>query len=486
MKWIKKVRNTKTVNRIENIHFEDLINKAFKMPGIQVNRESFLRKELEAYYDFSFVKEAIDQSPMIAGISYEDINKIADSVIAYESKHGSSVSAALSIPGGIGLFATLPMDVMQNFAFYLRCVQKLMYLYGWPQIEFEKNQLNPISMHILIFSFGVMYDLKDASIGLKALSSIVYEDKDRQIIYESLIKGKFVPIVKEIETCFEKRMAKEVLGNFFEKSLPIFGAIVCGGISYLSFNKHCSNLKNVLKDTKLSNIKYVESEKESEMIERILDEIEVKDFLLNLKAENYEEINSSFIENLSDPKLGFQMQNDHCNGILVSFLVSSNEAMDYSSKENIIKGFHEAMTQNDALIECGVGKTEKGNSYAYRIFKSKIYNGEDCRISYNLGLNIKVNRTHYYVDASFIEEGLTGTRDSIGFELFKKKLENENPDHDYSIEEVLKYYHRDPYDPTIESDFLMNVYESKEFDDIFPNHPLSELRAYLSWVLEKN
>ena len=466
----------------QTIHLEDFINKAFQLPGIQINREAFLRKEFELYYDSDFIKEAIGQTPMMAGISLEEINKIADDIITYESKHGSSVSAALTIPGGISAFATLPMDVMQSFAFLLRCAQKLMYLYGLPQIKFEKNQLHPISMHILVLSFGVMYDLKDASIALKAMCSIIYKNKNQQIIYESLIKGKIVLIVKEIEIWFEKRMAKELLGNLFEKALPVFGAIVGGGITYLSFNKHCSKLKNVLKDTKLSNIKYVESQKENEMMDRILDEMEVKEFLLDLKAEKYEEINPTFLENLSDPKVGFQMRNDCCNGIVVSFFVSSNEAMDYSSKENIIKGFHEGMNQNDALIECGIGKTKKGNSYAYRISKSKINDG----ISYNLGLNIKMNRTHYYVDGSFMEEGITGTRDSIGFELFKKKLKKENPDYNYSNKEVLKHYYQDPYDPTIERDFLMNACESKEFDSMFPNHPLSELRTYLAWVFEQN
>ncbi len=464
-----------------NIHLEDLIDKAFKIPGIKVDRENFLRKELEVHYESDFVNQAIEQTPMMAGIPSEDINKIADAVIEYERRHVSGVSAGLGIPGGVTAVATLPADLIQNFAFLLRCAQKLMYLYGLPQIEFEENKA--ASMHIIVLSLGVMYGMKDASIGLKALASMVQSGIDQQMIYKALIKGKLFPIVKEIETWFEKRMIKEVFGNFFEKAVPVIGAVVGGGITYLSFKKYCSRLKNVLKDTKQSNIKYYESKEEREQIDLIINEILEKEFLLNLKAERYEDLNIEYFKDLPDPKVAYQIQSDGCNGMLVSFIVSEVEAMDYESNEKNIEGFHEEMDQNDALIECGVGKTNKENPYAYRISKLKM---DETKISYNLGLNIQVNETNYYVDGSFVEEGMTGMRDNVGLHVFKKKLKKENSEQDYSIEDVLKLYYRDPYDPTIQRDFLMNASEAKEYDSMFPKHPLSELRAYLKWVIEEN
>ena len=469
-----------------SVDLEDIIYKSLKVPGIKVDREKFLRKEFEIHYDQEFVDLAIEITPMMAGIPAEDINKIADAVIEYERRHVAGISAGLGIPGGAAVMATLPADIIQNFGFLLRCAQKLMYLYGFPQIDLKEEgaQIDSATMNILVLSLGVMFGVKDASVGLKAVTAMHQKGIEKQLIYKTLIKGRIFPIVKEVETWFEKKMIKELLSGFFEKAVPVVGAVVGGGITYLSFKKYCNRLKNTLRDTKLSNLKHIESKEESEILESILNE--QKEFLLEIKPENYKDYTQALPDTIPNPKKGLTMDTQECNGMLIASMVPSSQTMDYHSKEMIIKCFHEGMTSQMALIECGVGLSNHGNNYAYRISKSKMDQDGLTTISYNLALNIKLDTDHYYIDGSFIEKGMTGLRDSLGLELFKKKLQEEHPEKEFAMDEVLKLYYRDPYDDTIQNEFLMNASETKEMDASFPKHPLSELRNYLTWVLEQN
>ena len=55
-------------------------------------------------------------------------------------------------------------------------------------------------------------------------------------------------------------MTKEVFVGFFKKAIPLVGGVVGGGLTYATFKPCCVKLKNVLKDTYLSNPKYRECE----------------------------------------------------------------------------------------------------------------------------------------------------------------------------------------------------------------------------------
>ena len=49
------------------------------------------------------------------------------------------------------------------------------------------------------------------------------------------------------------------------------GGVVGGGITFVSFKPCCERLKNVLKDTRLSNPEHNEDENEMELVANIVD-----------------------------------------------------------------------------------------------------------------------------------------------------------------------------------------------------------------------
>ena len=112
------------VNGDGNVDLEDIIILGIKTPGVKISRSEFLKKELTKNYQEDIINNAIETTPMNAGISAQDIDKIADEVIKYERNCVSGISAALGLSGGISMVATIPADIVQYYGYMLRATQK--------------------------------------------------------------------------------------------------------------------------------------------------------------------------------------------------------------------------------------------------------------------------------------------------------------------------------------------------------------------------
>ena len=152
------------------------------------------------------------------------------------------------------MVATLPTDIAQYYGYMLRATQKLLYLYGFPEIDIKENQLlDSATMNTLIICMGVMYGVAGANTALKSMAKALGLGVEKKLINTALTKGTIYPIVKSVAKWFNVRMTKEIFAGFFKKSIPIVGGVIGGGITYLSFKPCCEKLKNTLHDTVLSN-----------------------------------------------------------------------------------------------------------------------------------------------------------------------------------------------------------------------------------------
>lgn len=252
------------VNGDGQIDIEDVILMAFKVPGVSINREIFLRKELSQKYNSEVIEQAIMDNPMRANISQDDIERIAVSVINNERLKVSGISAALGTPGGAAMAATIPADIAQYYGCMLRVAQKLLYLYGFPQIEFKESEqaFDTETMNQIILCMGVMFGVANAKNALLAIAKALGTGVEKQLVKKALTKGTIYPIVKSISKWFGVKMTKEVFAGFFKKAIPLVGGVVGGGITYATFKPCCDKLKKVLQDTYLSNPDYKEKEED--------------------------------------------------------------------------------------------------------------------------------------------------------------------------------------------------------------------------------
>ena len=237
------------------IDIEDIIIKGLKIPGIRINRDEFLKKELFKNYPQDVIDDAIEHTPIHAGVSLEEVDKIADEVIKFERNCVSGISAALGMPGGMAMAATIPADIIQYYGYMLRATQKLLYLYGFPEIDTkEKGQVfDSETINILIICLGVMYGVAGANNAIKSLAKALAIGVEKKLINTALTKGTIYPIVKKVANFFTVNMTKKVFAGFFKKAIPVIGGVIGGGITYLSFKPCCDKLKESLQDTLLTN-----------------------------------------------------------------------------------------------------------------------------------------------------------------------------------------------------------------------------------------
>jgi hypothetical protein len=240
------------------IDLEDIIIKGLRIPGIRIKREEFLRKELLKRYPQEVIDIAVERSPMEAKIPVAEIDKIADDVIQFERYCVSGISAALGIPGGVTAVAATVADIAQYYGYLLRATQKLLYLYGFPEIDTEEkdNQFDDGTMNALILCFGAMYGIAMANKALKKVATALGAGVEKQLLKRALTKGAIYPIVKNVAKWFNVKMTKQVFAGFFKNAIPVAGVVIGGGITYLSFKPCCDSLKNQLRDTILSNPNY--------------------------------------------------------------------------------------------------------------------------------------------------------------------------------------------------------------------------------------
>jgi len=157
----------------------------------------------------------------------------------------------------------------------LRAAQKLLYLYGFPEINTGNNDvmLDSETLNSLTICLGVMYGVASANNAIKAMAKALAKGVEKQLLKKALTKGTIYPIVKEVAKWFSVKMTKEVFAGFFKKTIPIIGGMVGGSITYVTFKPCCIRLKTALQDTILSNPEHKSSDEEQKIFEEIQSEV---------------------------------------------------------------------------------------------------------------------------------------------------------------------------------------------------------------------
>lgn len=264
-------------NNNGEIDIEDIIILAFKTPGVHVTRANFLQKELYKNHPQAVIDKAIATTPAQAGIPQEEIDNIANEVINYERNCVSGISAALGAPGGWAMAATIPADIVQYYGYTLRATQKLLYLYGFPEVDSDEEgvRLDTQTVNQLILCLGVMNGVAGANNAIKGMAKALAVGVEKKLFNAALTKGTIYPLVKEIAKWFGIRMTKSIFAGFFKKAIPVVGGIVGGGITFLTFKPCCYRLKAALQDTMLSNPDHKSTSEENSFVNSIIN----KDFI---------------------------------------------------------------------------------------------------------------------------------------------------------------------------------------------------------------
>lgn len=87
-----------------------VLKGAVSIPGVRIDRETFLFLELKKYYDTDVVRNAIENNLAYAGIDEAVIDRTATKSITFETNKVSAISFAEGTPGGFVTFGTALAD----------------------------------------------------------------------------------------------------------------------------------------------------------------------------------------------------------------------------------------------------------------------------------------------------------------------------------------------------------------------------------------
>ena len=228
------------------IEFDALLVESAKLPMVKIERESFLRKELKNRFSDDVVEKAIQFNPAYAGISVEDINKIAKSCITAETTKVTAISAVAGIPGGFAMIGTIPADLAQYFGHILRILQELIYLYGWQDLSLESDGLNEETKNLLTLFVGIMFGVNGAVGAVNKIAGQVAKQVAKKLPQKALTKGVVYPIVKKVATLLGVQMTKEIFAKGVAKAVPIVGAAVSGCLTLATYRPMAEKLKKYL------------------------------------------------------------------------------------------------------------------------------------------------------------------------------------------------------------------------------------------------
>ncbi len=231
-----------------------LLRRVLCLPGVKVNRDKYLKKELFPRCSEEQIKKAIETSPAEAKIPRDVIDKIADSCIKWHTLEATAISTAAGLPGGWWIAGTIPADVGQFYWHILLIVQKLAYLYGWPELFKDENKFDDETLHKITIFIGVMLGVDGASKGLFKLSELFSQQVGKKLPQMPLSKNIIFKIAREIAKWIGIRLSKDKFAQIIARAIPFVGGAISGSFTYISMSNMGYILKNYLRDLPIANL----------------------------------------------------------------------------------------------------------------------------------------------------------------------------------------------------------------------------------------
>lgn len=233
----------------DELNFENVFAQALRLPYVRVNRDDFLRNELRRYCHQDVIEKAIVDNPAQAGIEKSLINKISQKVIDFETKRVTSISVIASLPSSAmpaAALAASTADITSYFAHILRVLQKLAYLYGFPQFDIKEENIDSETKDVLMIFIGAMFGVQGAEGALNKLANTVAQNVSKKLAQKALTKGMVYPAVKKVASTIGVRMTKQIFADTIASGIPYVGSVVSGGLTYAMFRPCCNKLRKTL------------------------------------------------------------------------------------------------------------------------------------------------------------------------------------------------------------------------------------------------
>jgi hypothetical protein len=228
--------------RVPEDVWNSVLRTALALPGVKVDRKAFLRRALSKHVTEKVLQSAIDTSPAKAGVSKNTIRHIATASIKWHRAGVSALSFASGIPGGWWIAGTVPADLTQFFWHVLVILQKLAYLYGWPELFSEDSELDDETLLILTVFIGVMLGAESAAKILGDIAERAAAQVIKRLPREALTKWGLYRLAREVAKWIGIKLTKDSFAWYLSRIVPILAGIISGTVTWISFSLMTSRL----------------------------------------------------------------------------------------------------------------------------------------------------------------------------------------------------------------------------------------------------
>lgn len=240
----------------------EMVSQLMHMPGIKVNRESFLLETLSIPANRR--DDLLKYGPIASGLfTQEDIMGYAEKISSKRTWTSTGISFAAGLPGGFTMAATIPADIIQFFGVNIRLAQEIAYLYGhkdfWQDGDLDMDAVNGEMMLFL----GTMLGAGGAASLMRYLSAEFSKYLATNLAKKSLNKTLWYPVVKSLAKYIGVKLTKDSTARVFSKAVPVLGGVTSAGITYFAMKSMSERLYLAFDKA----VDYTDEEKNEDILE---------------------------------------------------------------------------------------------------------------------------------------------------------------------------------------------------------------------------
>ena len=234
--------------------WDNALSIVLKIPGALVDRKDFLKRELSLYCKEQQLNDILEgRLKTTEVLTKKKIQKLAKGSIKYHRNIASMASGVAGLPGGFGMAVAIPADMAQYLYHVIILTQKLLYLYGVPDLR-NNNEIDDGTRNIITLFVGIAMGSDKASQGAKKLLEMLAKEVAIRIPRKALTKTTLYNIVKQSAKWIGIKLTKNKLGNALGKMVPLIGFPISASLTYITFTNMSRKLKNHLDTEVLENL----------------------------------------------------------------------------------------------------------------------------------------------------------------------------------------------------------------------------------------
>jgi hypothetical protein len=121
-------------------------------------------------------------------------------------------------------------------------LQKLAYLYGWPELFSEDSELDHETLLILTVFVGAMLGAESAAKVLGDIAERAAAQVLKRLPRETLTKWGLNGLAREVAKRTGIKLTEDSFARYLSRIVPILGGIISGTVTWISFSMMTSRL----------------------------------------------------------------------------------------------------------------------------------------------------------------------------------------------------------------------------------------------------